>query len=53
MGFFNKKYENDNFHKEYKISGKLLKESTVNHITKGKIPTKTGIYNNGIIYIRY
>lgn len=51
MGFFNKKYENDNFHKNYKISEKLLKESTVSHITKGKIPIKTGVYNNGIICI--
>lgn len=51
MSFFNRKEEKDNFYKEYKISEKLSKESTINHITKGKIPLETGIYNKGIISV--
>lgn len=50
----NEKIENimqTNFSKEYKISEKLTKESTINHITEGKLPITTSIYNYGIISV--
>ena len=49
MGLFNK--NKIDFYKEYKISEKIVKESTINHISKGKIPIETGIYNKGLISI--
>ena len=53
MGLFNKKDNKilTNFSKEYKISEKLTKESTINHITEGKLSIITGTYNDGIISI--
>ena len=53
MRLFNKKDNRilTNFSKEYKLSEKLTKESTINHITKGKLPITTGTYNEGLISI--
>lgn len=53
MGIFNKKVnkKQTDFLKEYKISEKITKESTISYITKGKISITTGIYNNGLISI--
>ena len=37
MGIFSKKNNKANFYKEYKITEKLMKESTITHITEDKI----------------
>lgn len=46
MGIFSKKNNKANFYKEYKITEKLMKESTITHITEDKIHIETGSYNN-------
>lgn len=51
MGIFNKKNNKANFYKEYKITEKLMKESTITHITEDKIHIETGSYNNGLISV--
>lgn len=51
MGIFSKKNNKANFYKEYKITEKLMKESTITHITEDKIHIETGSYNNGLISV--